>query len=245
MKEILFAHIAPTKCTQAAIDNSSMNMVLAHIAEKDNEYCTMFKNSDKHTLLDNGAFENGYPMSPLDMCGIGARVGADVLVLPDFPFSSWYRGWDSVERALALYKAAGFKTMFIPQSLHNDSVGYYLSLEKALEHPDIDYIGLSILACPNAGLLRRDILKRYTKWTSAKKRFHMLGMLGSVDEIKEIKPYEDLVHGWDTSAAVWYGVNGRYVENSYEKLKLRVDFNSQLDWQPLVNKNINYIKGLL
>ncbi len=245
MNKIRFAHIAPIQLTAKAIEKSSMNMVLAHVADQSTSYREMFKASDNYTLLDNGAFENGVPMGVQDMIAIGEQVGADTLVLPDYPFSPWRRGWDNIEKAISVYKDAGFKVMFIPQSLKDDAVGYYKSLEKALEHPHIDQIGLSILACPNAGLLRRDILEKYQHWTVSCKRFHILGMLGSVEEVAELRPYNHLISGWDSSAAVWYGVNNRLVEGSYEKFTDRVDFETELPWNNIVDENIQFIEELL
>ncbi len=245
MDKIRFAHIAPIALTAKAIEKSSMNMVLAHIADASDYYSEMFKASDKYTLLDNGAFEKGTPMAVADMVAIGKKVGANTLVLPDFPFAPWHKGWDDIEKAIAAYKEAGFKTMFIPQSLEGDILGYYKSLERALEHPNIDQIGLSILACPHAGLLRRDILDKYKHWAASGKRFHILGMLGSVEEIAELRPYSHLISGWDSSAAVWYGANNRYVEGSYEKYKARVDFETELPWNNYINDNIQFIEELL
>ncbi len=242
---IPFAYIAPITHTKAAIDASGMNMVLAHIAESNDRYSDLFKASDKYTLLDNGAFERGVPMSPEDMIRIGCSVGANTLVLPDYPYEPWEKGWEDLDRHIELYKNHGFKTMFIPQSSKDDMVGYYASLEKALEHPLIDQIGLSILAVPNAGLTRDVILERYENWSAAKKRFHILGMLDSVDEITDLLPYEELITGWDSSAPVWYGLNNKSVVGRTKKYKKKVDFYHFKEWNTIIDDNIEYVEDLL
>ncbi len=242
---IKIAHIAPIYTTHRAIESSTFNMVLAHIADESPAYCEMFKSSPLDTLLDNGAFELGYPMPADEMIRLGHKVGADILVLPDFPYEDWGRGWLTVTDEIMTYKGNGFKTLFVPQSTKDDVIGLYKSIERALENPQIDYIGLSILACPNAGLLRKEILERYKNWSAAKNRFHILGMLGTVDEITELKEYESMINSWDTSAAVWYGINDISVMGRTEKFKDAVDFDSKLEWNDYVENNICYMKGLL
>ena len=73
---IKLAHIAPIGCTQEAINQSSFNMVLAHIADESEEYCRLFKESDNETLLDNGAYELKHPMPADKMVELGYKVGA-------------------------------------------------------------------------------------------------------------------------------------------------------------------------
>lgn len=239
-----FAYIAPTKLTPEAIELSDVNMVLAHIAKKDDAYAAMFKNSDKFTILDNGAFENGVPMSAEEMVAIGEKVGADCLVLPDYPYEYWEKGWINIHADIDTYREAGFKCMFVPQSNKDDANGFFASIEKALEHPYINLIGLSILGCPNAGLDRGEILYRYKDWFAASNRFHILGMLDSVDEIARISLYDDMVHSWDTSAPIWYGVNCVSVVGRTKKFTKPVDFNSELEWNSIVDDNLEYMEGL-
>jgi hypothetical protein len=73
-------------------------------------------------------------------------------------------------------------------------------------------------------------------------------MLDSVDEIKAIKPFEHLVNSWDSSAAVWYGVNGLSVKSRKSKFTVPVDFMKITDDKELhavCEDNVNYIKGLI
>ncbi len=120
MKEIKFAHIAPTSLVDVGIANSDFNMVLAHIADHNDKYCEAFKNSDNETLLDNGAFELGKPYSVDKMVEIGHRVGADILVLPDYPRRAYTKGWEDINHRIKVFKDAGFKTMFVPQSVDGE-----------------------------------------------------------------------------------------------------------------------------
>lgn len=226
-----FAHIAPIKLTEIGIKNGDFNMVLAHIADGNDYYCELFKKSKLETLLDNGAFELGYPYEADKMVNLGKRVGADILVLPDYPGSPSEKGWELVEDNIKLYKSRGFKTMFVPQSEPGDVDGYLTSLEKALAHKDIDLIGLSILGCPTAFNkshtlnIRRHILKLYSKMENTEKRFHMLGMLDyPLEEIELVKPYDHMINSWDSSAAVWAGTNGVMLDYNKKKFEKSVDF---------------------
>jgi len=253
VEDIKLAHIAPTSDAAYAIKRSGMNMVLAHIADKDDAYAELFKASNKETLLDNGAFENGVPLPVDKMIEIGRKVGADILVLPDYPFEPWAKGWLTIESDIKAYKDAGFRTMFVPQSLKGDAQGYELSIHNALHHPDIDFVGLSILGAPNAYELmppikvRSHILEKFNTPNNAKK-FHMLGMLNSVDEILRVTYYKHLVNSWDTSAAVWYGVNGLDVSKTETKFADAVDFDRVTtfeEFHELTVSNINYMESLL
>ena len=252
---IEFAHIAPTNYTELGIHESDMNMVLCHIAEAHPHYAQMFRDSEKQTLLDNGAFENGIPYETERMLDIGESVGADIMVLPDYPGQPWEKGWEKVEEDIAEYKTHGFQTMFVPQSILGDTVGYLKSLDKAIKHPNIDLIGLSILGCPTAFntlpkyKVREQILEyveqNYTQ-AHTDKRFHILGMLDAADEVTRLTYYKDMINSWDSSAAIWGGINGIKLEDETKKFELAVDFDHPIgDFSvSLVLDNINYIKGL-
>ncbi len=241
---IKLANIAPINVQNQAMEESSMHMILAHIDNK--LYRDRFYNDNKYKLLDNGAFENGIPLSVKEMIEVGHEVRADTLVLPDFPYSDWQIGWKKIEQSIEAYRNEGFQTMFIPQSLHDDHLGLYQSIEKALEHPYIDQIGLSIIAVPNAGLERINILERYSSWAVSDKRFHMLGALDDIGgEMIECSQYEQMITGWDTSAAIWSGLHSRELERERKKFKLKVDFDSPLDWTPECNSNMRYLYDIL
>ena len=218
-------------------------MVLAHIADKSDEYCRLFKANDKPTLLDNGAFENRMPYPVDEMIRLGHKVGADILVIPDFPYQDWSVGWKTADIELQTYRDNGFKTMFVPQSLEGDVMGLYKSIERAIEHPLVDYIGLSILACPNAHVRREVILERYQNWSACKKRFHMLGALDSWgDELSDVAPYEHMIESWDSSAAVWAGVHDELIFTRDEKFTKPVDFLGSYFWTAAIDTNIDYME---
>ena len=249
---IKLCHIAPVNYVELGIAYSDMDMILAHIADENDVYAEAFKKSDNLKLLDNGAFELDQPYGVDKMIEIGKKVEADILVLPDYPLQPWEDGWDEIDERIKAYKDAGFKVMFAPQSLKGDESGYMLSLVKAVMDERIDFIGLSILACPNAfdklpeHKVREKILGMMANMPGAEKRFHILGMLGSVDEIKRLTYYSKLIHSWDTSAAVWYGINDLTVEGRTEKFTKHVDFDIEFqdDKVEQIIANINYMRSL-
>ncbi len=251
---IKFMHIAPINHTELGIHESDGNMVLAHIADNSEKYANLFLNSDKETLLDNGAFELGVPYEADKMVKIGKLVGADIMVLPDYPGEPWTKGWDKVEDDIAKYKVEGFKTMFVPQSILGDTVGYLKGLDKAIKNPGIDFIGLSILGCPTAFntlpkyKIREQILEyvecRYAPKKLAK-RFHILGMLDDpLGEITRLTYYKYMINSWDSSAAIWAGLNYHKLEEGAAKFSEPVDFDYPIgDFSvSLVLDNINKMK---
>jgi hypothetical protein len=91
------------------------------------------------------------------------------------------------------------------------------------------------------------------------KRFHCLGMTDGPNEIRLLKDagFADYIYSWDSSAAVWAGLNGISFDNSPSglhdgKFELEVDFNHSSALQSndkdsafkLVRSNIEYINRL-
>jgi hypothetical protein len=85
------------------------------------------------------------------------------------------------------------------------------------------------------------------------KKFHFLGMTEGPNEILLMKDWIRLIDTWDSSAAVWAGLNGisfdtsptGLIEGKFEK---EVDFNYQTSDDikiELAKSNMNYIDKLL
>jgi len=234
----------------------------------------------KFRIMDNSAFEmykQGKEMlSPTKLSSLGKAVRADMIVMSDYPKEDGLKTIKAAEYLSKKFKDDGFQTFFCPQSMVGDMDDLMLSIEWAISNPDIDRIGISILNCPIACNiietkhgdegLRNDAfrLQRFlSRWSIFKEmnkrgllgintidKFHCLGMTDGPREIEILSDYHPYIASWDSSAAVWAGVNGIEFDKSPTglingKFEKEVDF----DWLDvydvgLVRHNIQYINRL-
>ena len=140
----------------------------------------------------------------------------------------------------------------------------------AVENPDIDYIGFSILNIPNAyGVEKDNKLQRFlSRWRFCEelalvgffkkalinnKKLHLLGMLDGPNEIWLLKDFLKAFHTWDSSAAVWAGLHGIEFDSSPTglingKFEKEVDFASDdatIEEIGIAMRNCKYIDNLL
>lgn len=259
-QEIKFAHISPVSFMHLAESKSGINLVLAHLVG-DNEYTKFYKSSEKETIMDNSAFELGESFDPEKLIDLGHMVGANYLVLPDYPSQHFALTIDAAEKWIPKFKQAGFKTFFVPQSDKGDLNGYLQAWRWAIENPDVDLIGCSILGAPNALGLNDKYLRMSARYTILSKlaekverdldvdklykRVHMLGMLDTIREISLCKMFEKYIYSWDSSAAVWAGMNCEPLVDRYSKFELPVDFSATSLLGYMVEQNIDFVNSLL
>lgn len=253
-----FCIIAPTPYLSTFATMSNSHLVLAHLVDTDEEYADFYANlnadgGDEHfIIMDNGAFELGHSYDPEKLIELGRRCGAHVLVLPDYPFEP---GQKTIDGALAIIdevKAAGFKTMFVPQSQEGDINDWIDTYAWAANHPDIDVIGMSILGIPNAipyahkGYARVLITQHLINagLFNEQKHHHYLGLnAGPALEIPTLLNMGAL-DTCDSSGPVWAGITGhRYCigTDSYmhtSKVAMHVNFD-----QPMT-KNSNTLDDI-
>lgn len=279
---INFCHIAPTARLADATDTNGAHLLLAHLIETDPEYTAYYANLNdgKVKIMDNSAFEmfkQGREMYPSDkLIEMGNRVKADVVVMSDYPKRPWEITRDKAIEMIPQLKDAGFGTFYVPQSNLGDIGGLLNSFEWALSNPDIDLIGVSILACPVAFSLdeshngaRNDAykLQRFmSRWklfnllndngllfdSRSHKRFHCLGMTDGPNEIELLNysGYRPYIFSWDSSAAVWAGLNNITFDRSPTgliggKFEREVDFDYKGPYTDATSFNIDYINSLL
>ena len=173
-----------------------------------------------------------------------------------------------------MFKQHGFKTFYVPQSELGDVDGYLKSLLWAIENPDIDLIGLSILGCPIALGIKEEtfnhgdrdqafLMQRFlSRWkmlnlvdsmvedkSKLYKKFHNLGILDGPMEILLLEKYKDYIYSWDSSSAVWAGINGVRYDGSptglrYGKIESEVDFSINEEYNDHIEHNIEIINNL-
>lgn len=272
---INFCHIAPVSYLPF-VKPYPTHLLLAHLVEENKEYRDFYirlKQERPNTFyhLDNSAFEmfkRGTSMyDPNKLVEMGKLVGADSIVMSDYPKEHYLKTIESAENLLPLFKREGFKTFFCPQSELGKLNDLMESFKWAINNEDVDYIGVSILACPiglgvnetKHGGGHRDEAYRMQRYLSrwavfeemqrrgllnsdarTYKRFHCLGMTDGPREIALLRDYHDLIFSWDSSSAIWHGIQGIQYDNSPTglvngKCETEVDFDLK---QPQTFENI-------
>ena len=254
-----FCHIAPVAHLDLVKDRSA-HLTLAHLIDEGHQdYIDFYKNEKFDiNIMDNSAFElykAQLPMfDPEKLVGLAQQVNATHIVLPDHPSHPSMVGIDDAKRYAPVFKEAGFGTFFVPQSDVLDLEDLITSFAWAASSPLIDYIGISILAVPNAyGCEQNNQLQRFvSRWkfmnelydrnllqlaSQNGKKIHFLGMLDGPNEISLLRDFH--IDTWDSSAGIWTGLNGvqfdwsptGLVEGKFEK---HVDFEAKIEDNNLI-----------
>ena len=272
-----FCHIAPTPHLHLTSKRNN-HLVLAHLIEKDRDYVDFYVNEKRNynptIIMDNSAFEMykaGKEMYPAEnLIHMARTVKADYIVMPDYPGEDPVKTINGALEYGPKFIKEGFKTFFVPQGRPGDLEDLISSFEFAIHNENVDYIGISILAAPLAFncekgnklqrflsrlrlmyiLKEREILQ---KGRYMNKKFHFLGMVDGPNELIYLSPFKEYIDTWDSSAAVWLGLNNQNFDGSPSgrmdgKFEKEVDFDWESNDNKLIQKaitNINYIDDLV
>tara|TARA_B100001778_G_scaffold312160_1_gene295645 strand:- start:657 stop:1487 length:831 start_codon:yes stop_codon:yes gene_type:complete len=262
----------PTDFLEKYAGKYNSHLMLAHLVESDGRYADWFEAYDGAKILDNSAFEmykQKKPMYPTEkLLKMGERVKADYIVMSDYPDQVGEVTISAAKEIAPMFKEAGFGTFFCPQSKIGDLEDLVDSFSWAANSPLVDYIGFSILNIPNAyGVEKNNKLQRYLsrlkfvqeldkrgileQIVNNKKKIHFLGMVDGPNEIELMgyNGYDECIDTWDSSAAVWYGLNGIKFDSSPTgavngKFEKEVDFNEKQGDNTSVRYNLAYIDKL-
>ena len=265
-----FCHIAPVAHLDLVKDRSA-HLTLAHLIDEGHQDYIDFYQNEKFdiNIMDNSAFElykAQLPMfDPQKLVGLAQQVNATHIVLPDHPSHPSMVGIDDAKRYAPIFKEAGFGTFFVPQSDVLDLEDLITSFAWAASSPLIDYIGISILAVPNAyGCEQNNPLQRFvSRWkfmnelydrnllqlaAQNRKKIHMLGMVDGPNEISLLRDFH--IDTWDSSAGVWAGLNGLAFDHSPTgltngKFEKHVDFQAKFEDTTLAESNMRVIDNLV
>jgi hypothetical protein len=252
-----FCVIAPTAYLEAYALRSKAHLVLAHIVDKDPVYAGFYKALSEsgrgdRIIMDNGAFELGQSYAPEKLVDLGKACGAHAIVLPDYPWKPSRMTIEAAQQWMPMIRAAGFSTMFVPQSETGELEDWIDGYMWAADNPDIDIIGMSILALPNAlphvpAAYARVVLTELLldRGVFAEKYHHYLGL--NAGPALEIPPLlkVDALNSCDSSNPVWMAILGHeYSKNtdSYlavKKVKKEVEFNFPWIKDPATHERIN------
>lgn len=266
---INFCHISPTNILSEVSKYNKVHLVLAHLVESKQKYRDFYANINEPIIMDNSAFEmfkQNRPMYPSNkLIEMGKSINATYIVLSDYPNEHSSKTIEAAKQLIPIFKQEGFKTFFVPQSLIGDIDDYINCWKYALNNPGIDLIGMSILGAPNAfGVEKDNKLQRFlSRWkifnmlkdqniltNRHTNKIHMLGMVDGPNEILLVEQFHKYIYSWDSSAAVWAGLNNIRFDSSPTglvngKFESHVDFDSCLSINEDVMYNIQYMHKLL
>ena len=258
---IEFCHISPTPHLNL-VSGRKTHLVLAHLIEEDQSYVDYyFREKDEFgstLIMDNSAFEmykQGKEMYPSDkLISMAQRVNADYVVMSDYPAEPGEKTIEAAKKlAPELHTADCIKTF------------RWASLNPKL----VDYVGVSILTAPNAyGVEKGNKLQRFMSriklmydmkeslvfpsMKSHGQKVHFLGMMDGPNEIMYAEPFGKYIDTWDSSAAIWAGLNGIRFDNTPTgllsgKFEKEVDFDFETNDNNLLTlakENMEYIDKL-
>lgn len=254
MKTPQFCIITPTAYLEDYASQSTMHLVLGHLVDTDRTYADFYAKRKEFKIMDNGAFELGESYAPDKLIQLATKCGADVIVLPDYPFQPAMRTIRAAKELFMDVKNEGFQTFFCPQSEIGDLEGWIEGYTWASENDDIDIIGMSILGIPNA---IPHIPKAYARVVMTQiliergifnfhKYHHYLGLnAGIALEIPSLIRM-NAMDSCDSSGPVWQGILGhRYAVNadSYaptSKVKFEVQFDYPMTKDVVTLDNIQH-----
>ena len=273
-----FCHITPTPYLDLFAEGRSHHLVLAHLIEEDEQYAKWYANMSRDensiVIMDNSAFEmfkQGKPMyDSSKLLKMANKVNADYVVMSDYPGEPARKTIEAAMEFAPKFRNYGFGTFFVPQAEVGNEEGLLDAFSWAARSEDVDYIGVSILAAPNAyGVEKGNNLQRFlARWKLMQKleqrgtlaliqehgkMIHFLGMVDGPNEINLMARWLDYIDTWDSSAAVWAAMCGIEFDNSPTGLingknEIEVDFdhNSATIAQiAAAMRNIRYIDDQL
>jgi len=280
-----FCHISPIPHLEEFVKGRDCHLTLAHLIKEDQTkatgYSKFYQKEAKEAkqlgtpylnIMDNSAFElykAKLPMFPAqELVELAGQVDATHIVLPDHPAMPSMVGIDDAKHYAPIFKENGFGTFFVPQSDIGDLEDLITSFAWAASSPLIDYIGISILAVPNAysceqgNKLQRyhsrykfmnELYDRNLLQLAAQngKKIHFLGMVDGPNEISLVRDFH--IDTWDSSAGLWAGLKGLSFDGSPTgltdgKFEAHVDFeHKEIDNALIANAkfNMDYIDNLV
>lgn len=250
-----FCFITPTSYLQEYATASTAHLVLAHLVHTDPDYASFYRDradAGDFVMMDNSAYELKEPYAPEHLVDLANDCGAHAVVLPDYPFQPCSVTIDAAIKFIPIFKNAGLKTFFVPQSEVGNLEDWVNGYQWAAKHPDIDIIGMSILGIPNAiphvepayaRVVMTQLLKDRGVFESTK-HHHYLGLnAGPALELPSLLKM-GVIDTMDSSNPVWMGILGhQYTTNSdsylpVRKINLPVDFSMKRSKDPATHARI-------
>lgn len=236
-----FGIIAPVDYLERYASQSNFHLALAHLADTNDRYADFYHKMSQRgdfIVLDNGAFELGESYNPEKLVSIGNKIAADAIVLPDYPAMHADNTIEAAKNWTPIVKDAGFKTFFAPQSEVGKLEQWIEAYHWGTYNTDIDIIGMSILAIPNA---MPHIPKAYARVVMTQllidrgvfdytKYHHYLGLNAGPN--LELPPLIKLqaINSCDSSNPVWSGICGQMYTPMCDSFLLTKKIDKHVDF---------------
>lgn len=261
-----FCAIAPISYSHLVSDRSS-HLVLAHLIDSDHQSTPLQKDySDAYTtfikkesdngafvMMDNSSYELKEPYAPEKLIELARKCGAHAIVLPDYPFQPAEKTIEAAEKFAPLFKEAGFKTFFVPQSKTGDREDWVDAYLWASHNDLIDIIGISILGVPNAwnnidpAFARVVAMQHLLDFGvfAGHKHHHFLGLnAGPALEIPSLLRM-GVLDTIDSSGPVWAGIQSHAYSRETDSYQAVKKLTSPVDFFMPLTKDARTLKRVL
>lgn len=204
---------------------SDTHLVLAHLIAdpKYKPYVDFYRERSRagdYIICDTGVFE-GQMQDPNKLIELANEIGADSLVLPDYPGERASKTIEAAEKWIPKYMEAGLDPFFVPQGERGSLKQWLSAYEFAAQTKEIGIIGMSILGIPNAlpnvpKEMARVIMaeKLLSSETFSEKAHHWLG-LNSPMEMQALVSM-GVVNTMDSSGPIQYAIHGHKYDTTKE-----------------------------
>lgn len=210
-----FCIISPVAGLERYAKLSKTHLVLAHILDK--KYIDFYQQcraDGDFIILDNGAYESAGTDGPSLVEAI-RRYNPHIVTLPDYLLEPWRRTWHASIAFLDSYadRFPDVQWLYIPQAEEDNSIGWMMSYQEALDEERISWIGIPraysthIMKDP---LARVKFAEMHSRVKRVDKKLHAFGMVnGDVHELGYLANAG--VKSIDSSAPVWRGWCGQSI----------------------------------
>lgn len=235
--------------------HGTMNMALAQHVD-DEQYANYFRNSSKHTIMDNGACE-GEQIEVSKVEDLAHKINADDVVVHDSPYDMK----ETLELVDVFFDefqhTEDFNFVGVPQG---SNAAEWIDCFKAMCRDDrIDVIGLSKLSIPvcfedvvgtdNLMLTRLSAIQHIVEYGYTDKPVHVLGLDEPI-ELAVIKKYP-FIRSCDSCLPILCGKEGINIEAKYtgrgvKPIRPNKDFDFEEDISTghyrTIRMNIEFLK---
>lgn len=270
------AFITPTRGIRNFGSQGDFQLALSHLLDIDepNSYEKELLATGQQIILDNGLFENHQPEGIVNLIKKTQRIKATHFFAPDHLYDA-KRTLKAVEHTIYNLKrlelADKIKIAAVIQGKTEEE--FFWLYDELQKIPEIDLIGLSILAIPRCfgsfegketkkNVYQHDdeeitptrikCLKKMIERGNNKKNCHLLGLGSSLEDVIFAKKNCPWVVSHDSSSMFWSAIQGKKmlndgsIEGGKSEVKVDFDFGTPTKKQlDLAQDNINLCKKLL
>lgn len=216
------------------------HFVIASYAKRCPEYLEYYRKvEDKPIILDNGMYEDGYPLDAYDLFDIAQEINPEVVLAPDHLRLCNDTLTSSIEFfSLCKRKKAPWRIGWIPQGRDADEIAYCLNLMLSWDKSELPFVGISFLNN------RKEVIDLFHTigLFSRKIEWHMLGLCN----LEEIKTWPACIASMDTVKPIKAAFQNEKIEEMTRgRGKWRLDWSLSEEQKELALRNTLVLKEAL